>query len=41
MQRPRGLSLVELLVVVAIMAVLAGAALLAVSSAGPQRQVER
>lgn len=41
MQRPRGLSLVELLVVVAIMAVLAGAALLAVNSVGPQRQVER
>jgi general secretion pathway protein H len=41
MYRTRGLSLIELLVVVAIMAILAGAALLAVNAAGPQRQVER
>ena len=41
MPRPRGLSLIELLVVVAILAILATAALLAVDSAGPGRQVER
>ena len=41
MPRPRGLSLIELRVVVAIMAILATAALLAVDSAGPGRQVER
>ena len=41
MSRPRGLSLIELLVVVAILAILATAALLAVDSAGPGRQVER
>ncbi len=41
MPRPRGLSLIELLVVVAILAILATAALIAVDSAGPGRQVER